>query len=113
MYEGTYAVHPATTSPSNGFWGIDESVRYGASTSILSKTAGIVDTGKFVENLCQCPNSPTFAGTTLILLATDAFKKYQKATGGVMDDATGLLKITTAQFINLQNLFFEINGVRQ
>ena len=36
-----------TTSPARDFWGIDQSVRYGHSTSILSTTAGIVDTGKW------------------------------------------------------------------
>ena len=41
-----------TTSPASTFWGIDQSISYG-DTTILSKTAGIVDTG-----------------TTLILIAT-------------------------------------------
>jgi pepsin A len=41
-----------TTSPSSYYWGIDQSITYG-NTSILSATAGIVDTG-----------------TTLILIAT-------------------------------------------
>jgi pepsin A len=41
-----------TTSPSSNYWGIDQSITYGSST-ILSATAGIVDTG-----------------TTLILIAT-------------------------------------------
>ncbi|KLO10453.1 acid protease [Schizopora paradoxa] len=91
--EITYA--PITsTSPASDFWGIDQSIRYGASTNILSETAGIVDTG-----------------TTLTLIATDAFQRYQRATGGVMDSATGLLKITPAQFANLKSLFFKINGV--
>jgi cathepsin E len=78
-----------TTSPANLFWGINQSVAYGT-TTILSTTAGIVDTG-----------------TTLVLLATDAFTKYQKATGGVLDQNTGLLRITTTQFNNLQNLVFK------
>jgi len=82
-----------TTSPANLFWGINQSVRYGSSTSILSTTAGIVDTG-----------------TTLVLLATDGFNKYQSATGGVLDSATGLLRITSTQFSNLQSLFFTAGG---
>jgi len=41
-----------TTSPSSYYWGIDQSITYGSST-ILSATAGIVDTG-----------------TTLILIAS-------------------------------------------
>ena len=41
----------------------------------------------------------------------DAFSQYQTLTGGVEDEATGLLSITPAQFANLQSLFFNINGV--
>ncbi|KXN88844.1 Polyporopepsin [Leucoagaricus sp. SymC.cos] len=83
-----------TTSPSSLFWGINQSVRYGTSTSILGTTAGIVDTG-----------------TTLVLLATDAITRYRQATGAVLDNTTGLLRLTTAQFANLQSLFFTTNGV--
>ncbi|KAI1788141.1 aspartic peptidase A1 [Ganoderma leucocontextum] len=83
-----------TTSPASLFFGIDQSIRYGTSTTILSSTAGIVDTG-----------------TTLILIATDAITKYQRATGAVADRTTGLLRLTTAQFANLQSLFFTIGGV--
>jgi len=84
-----------TTSPANEFWGINESITYGtAKTAILSETAGIVDTG-----------------TTLVLIASDAFERYTKATGGVNDETTGLLRLTTAQFGKLQTLNFDINGV--
>lgn len=82
-----------STSPASEFWGINQSVQYGTSTSILSTTAGIVDTG-----------------TTLVLLASDALKRYQTATGAVEDNNTGLLRLTTAQFNNLQSLFFTIGG---
>ncbi|KAI0257081.1 aspartic peptidase A1 [Lactifluus subvellereus] len=78
-----------TTHPSSEFWGIDQSIRYGASTTILTTTAGVVDTG-----------------TTFILIATDAFNRYCTATGAVLDPATGLLRITPAQFANLEPLFF-------
>jgi len=78
------------TSPASTYWGIDQSITYG-STSILSSTAGIVDTG-----------------TTLVLIATDAFSKYQSVTGGVKDSATGLLKITSDQYSALQPLNFNI-----
>jgi len=61
----------------------------------VSSTAGIVDTG-----------------TTLFLIATDYFKKYQAATGGVLDQTTGLLKITEAQYNKLQSMFFTIGGVK-
>ena len=33
-----------TTFPASAYWGIDQSIEYG-STTILAKTAGIVDTG--------------------------------------------------------------------
>lgn len=92
-YSGAITYTPITkTAPARYYWGIDQTVTYG-STSILSSTAGIVDTG-----------------TTLILLASDAFARYQKATGGTMDSATGLLKITQAQYNNLQNLNFNVAG---
>ncbi|KAI0081057.1 aspartic protease [Panus rudis PR-1116 ss-1] len=81
------------TSPANGFWGIDLSIRSGT-TSILSQTAGIVDTG-----------------TTLTLIATDAFKRYLQITGGAVDPVTTLVKISPAQFANLKSLFFTINNV--
>ncbi|KAF8921941.1 aspartic peptidase A1 [Mucidula mucida] len=82
-----------STSPAKFYWGIDESVTYGTSTTILSSTAGIVDTG-----------------TTLVLLATDAYNRYLSATGATLDSTTGLLRITTAQFSNLKSLFFNIGG---
>jgi len=90
---GSIAYVPITgTSPASGYWGIDQSVTYGG-TTILSSTAGIVDTG-----------------TTLILLATDAFNAYQAATGGTPDQATGLLKISNAQYDALKPLNFNIGG---
>ncbi|KAG1868590.1 acid protease [Suillus subluteus] len=82
-----------STSPANAYWGIDQSISYG-STTILSETAGIVDTG-----------------TTLILIASDAFNKYQSATGGTLDESTGLLKISSDQYNQLSSLYFTTGGV--
>ncbi|KAG1822108.1 acid protease [Suillus variegatus] len=82
-----------STSPASEYWGIDQSIRYG-DTPILDQTAGIVDTG-----------------TTLILIASDAFEKYQSATGGTLDEATGLLKISSGQYDQLSSLYFTIGGV--
>lgn len=49
---------------------------------------------------------------TLVLIATDGFKRYQTATGAILDTTvTGLLHITAAQLSKLQSLFFIINGV--
>jgi len=94
-FTGTIGFAPITnTAPSSEFWGISQTIRYGASTSILTSTVGIVDTG-----------------TTLLLIASDAFSRYRTATGAVQDNTTGLLRITAAQFANLQSLFFTINGV--
>lgn len=94
IYYDAERVPSATTSPASEFWGINESIRYGTSTTILSTTAGIVDTG-----------------TTLLLIASDALSRYQSATGAVADRNTGLLRLTTTQFANLKSLFFTINGV--
>jgi cathepsin E len=46
-----------------------------------------------------------------MVLHSDAFKRYERATGGVNDRNTGLLRITSAQFSKLQTLNFNINGV--
>ncbi|KAG0276487.1 hypothetical protein BGZ96_003258 [Linnemannia gamsii] len=94
-YTGSITFVPITaTSPASNYWGIDASIGYG-DTTILSTTAGIVD-----------------SGTTLLLLASDAFKKYQSVTGGVPDISTGLLTITSDQYASLQSLFFTIGGTR-
>ncbi|KAJ7445944.1 aspartic peptidase A1 [Mycena galericulata] len=83
-----------TTSPASEFWGINQSIKYGTSTTILASTAGIVDTG-----------------TTLLLIASNAFSAYTRATGAVLDNTTGLLKLTSAQFAKLESLSFTTNGV--
>ncbi|THG99711.1 hypothetical protein EW026_g2683 [Hermanssonia centrifuga] len=83
-----------STSPASDYVGIDQTITYGTSkTPILSATAGITDTG-----------------TTLLLIASDALARYQTATGAVSDEDTGLLKITSAQYANLQSLFFQIGS---
>ncbi|CAL1694550.1 unnamed protein product [Somion occarium] len=94
-FTGSISFAPITnTFPASDFWGIDQTILYGESEYILSSSTGIVDTG-----------------TTLTLLASDGFERYQIATGAVLDDdATGLLRLTPAQFANLQSLFFTVNG---
>lgn len=83
-----------STFPASEFWGIDQSVTYGTSgTTILSSTAGIVDTG-----------------TSLLLLATDGFDAYTAATGSTLDQNTGLLSISSANYANLQSLFLNVGG---
>ena len=52
-------------------------------------------------------------GTTLVLIASDAFATYKTATGGVLDKTTGLLLITKTQLSNRKSLFFRTpSGVR-
>ncbi|KAG0700667.1 aspartic peptidase domain-containing protein [Suillus ampliporus] len=47
-YTGSLAYTPLTTTyPASTYWGIDESITYG-STTILSATAGVVDTGTII-----------------------------------------------------------------
>ncbi|KZT08681.1 aspartic proteinase precursor [Laetiporus sulphureus 93-53] len=94
-YTGSINYVPlTTTSPSSTFWGIDQSITYGSSnTEILTSTAGVVD-----------------SGTTLTLIASDAFSRYQQATGAVQDENTGLLRITADQYDQLESLYFNIGG---
>ncbi|KAG7088153.1 hypothetical protein E1B28_012174 [Marasmius oreades] len=80
------------TSPANRYWGIDQTIKYDGS-EIMSKSAGIVDTG-----------------TTLIMLATDTLEKYKNATGAVFDRATGLLTVTDEQFKEMKSMEFHIGG---
>ncbi|KIM75788.1 hypothetical protein PILCRDRAFT_78455 [Piloderma croceum F 1598] len=92
-YTGDIAYVPITsTSLASAYWGIDQSISYGDS-SILSTTAGIVDTG-----------------TTLVLIASDAFSAYEQATGGTVDSTTGLLKISAEQYSSLSDLNFQIGS---
>jgi len=42
---------------------------------------------------------------------SDAFDKYQAATGGTLDSSTGLLKISSEQYNNLSSLYFQIGDV--
>lgn len=93
-YTGNISYTPiTTTSPANEYWGVDAMIRYGVNASLLASGAGILDTG-----------------TTLILIPTDTFQDYLTHTGGVMDAATGLVKITSSQLSNLRSLFFTIGS---
>jgi hypothetical protein len=83
-----------STSPASKLWGIDQSVTYGAAgTSVLGITAGTVDTG-----------------TTLVMLASDAFSTYTALTGATEDETTGLLSISAENYTNLESLFFNTAG---
>lgn len=58
------------------------------------------------------PVSPRSTLRTGLTKKVDALATYKKLTGAVEDVDTGLLKITAAQFANLQPLFFNVGGVR-
>ncbi|KAJ8469970.1 hypothetical protein ONZ51_g8640 [Trametes cubensis] len=95
-YKGYIRYVPMTTAPrASEYVGYDQSITYGDQGIILDTSSGILDTG-----------------TTLILIATDAFQRYQDQTGGVQDEDTGLLRITEEQYGNLQDLYFNIGGVQ-
>lgn len=46
------------------------------------------------------------------MFCSDALSKYQSETGAVSDQATGLLRVTSAQYSNLKSLFYKIGDVR-
>ena len=50
---------------------------------------------------------PPFFG----LFFLDAFQAYQAATGAEADPNIGLLRLTPAQYENLESLFFKIGDV--
>ncbi|KAF8495710.1 aspartic peptidase domain-containing protein [Russula emetica] len=92
-YIGNITYHNlTTTAPASQYFGVDASFQYNNET-ILNTSAGIVDTG-----------------TTLILLNTSAYDRYAKATGAVYDNTTQSLRISSAQYSNLQSLFFTVDG---
>jgi cathepsin E len=47
----------------------------------------------------------------LVLLATDAFQRYQNATGATVDKTTHFLTISPSDYAALKPLSFNINGV--
>ncbi|KAH9893316.1 acid protease [Cubamyces lactineus] len=85
------------TKPSSMYWGINQGLRYGASSKLLTSSPGIFDTR-----------------TTLTLLATGKFSPWrllQTLVGAEFDETTNFFRITPAQYNNLQSLFFTINNV--
>ncbi|KZV97329.1 acid protease [Exidia glandulosa HHB12029] len=95
QFVGPVSYVPVTsTFPSSLFFGVDASFKYGSSHKpLLGKTAGIVDTG-----------------TSLLLLATDAYTRYIKATGATFDTTVGLLRLTARQYRNLKPLQVRIGA---
>ncbi|KAG2370366.1 family A1 protease [Suillus spraguei] len=92
-YYGKVKYTYVTATPlSSRFWGIDQGITYG-DTVILEHTAGIVN--------CGC---------TFLHIASDAFEKYEAATGGTMNAAVGLLQISLYQYNALRSLYFHIGS---
>ncbi|KAG2352026.1 aspartic peptidase domain-containing protein, partial [Suillus spraguei] len=82
-----------TANPrSSQYWGIDQRITYGG-VDILEDTAGVVN--------CGC---------TFLWIASDAFERYEAATGGIKNAATGLLQISLDQYNALRDLNFHIGG---
>ena len=48
----------------------------------------------------------------LLTFTSDAFNAYAATTGAVEDQTTGLLTVTTVQYVALESLFFTIDDVR-
>ncbi|KAG1885555.1 aspartic peptidase domain-containing protein [Suillus subluteus] len=93
-YTGNIGYTPSTTTnPASNYWGIDQSITYG-STTILSSTAGIVDTGTTFLYYCH----------------RYAYTKYKSETGATVDGTTGLLLVSSAQYSALKNLNFNIGS---
>ncbi|KAG2358737.1 aspartic peptidase domain-containing protein [Suillus spraguei] len=93
MYAGDIKFTDLTTTyPSSQHWGINQRITYG-NTEIMPYTAGVVD--------CSC---------TLIYIASDAYERYQAATGGTENMQNGLLQISTDQYDTLDPLKFYIGS---
>ncbi|KAG2366011.1 aspartic peptidase domain-containing protein [Suillus spraguei] len=80
------------TPPSKKYWGINQRVTYGT-TEILLYTAGIIDTS-----------------SRFIKISSDAYGRYQDATGATFDQPTGLLRVTSNQYSALRPLNFHIGN---
>ncbi|KAF8526358.1 aspartic peptidase domain-containing protein [Gautieria morchelliformis] len=71
---------------------------------------GGTDASKFTGSISFTPVASTSPASTY--WGIDQSVTYQEATGAVLDNTTGLLRLTTTQFANLQSLNFHIGGVR-
>lgn len=102
-----------STYPASEYWGIDQSISYGSET-ILSSTAGIVDTGTTLVLIASGKYTHVLPITTSTgtHCHADAYSKYKSATGATEDSSTGLLRITSSQYSSLKTLNFKIGGVR-
>ena len=109
-------VSPITsTSPASKYVGINQTIAYGdANVVVLPNSAGITDTGTTLLLLATGASAflflPFFC-SFVHAVVLDAFNVYQNLTGAVMDNNTGLLRVTPQQFGNMRSLVFTIGGV--
>ncbi|KAG2064030.1 acid protease [Suillus decipiens] len=90
-YNGNIEYAPTVnTGHSQRFWGVNSRITYD-NRVILGSTDGIID-----------------CGTTLIVLASDAYQEYRLATGAKYDSATNLLTMPEDKYGTLHNLDFHI-----
>lgn len=91
---GNFTFVPTTDiPPASTFWGIEQSVTFGDSQTVIIPpgTPGIMDTG-----------------TTLLFLATPFLDTIVSLTGAVFDDPTGLFRVDSMD--SVQSLFYNIGG---
>ena len=55
--------------------------------------------------------SALYGNEIVLIHCSDAFDKYQSATGATLDQNTGYLMISSDQYANLSSLYFNIGGV--
>ncbi|KAF8877827.1 aspartic peptidase A1 [Gymnopilus junonius] len=77
------------TAPAKYYWGIDQSIRYGPSTTFYPRQLGLY-----------------YAYWT----STDAYNKYQNATGSTVDPNVGLLALPSSKYSSLKSLYFTTGG---
>jgi len=94
-YTGDLNFVPTTTTyPSIYYIGINQTLTHGSEkTLLLNNTAGITDTG-----------------TTLFLLATDAFETYTQKTGAELDPDIGLLRLPASDYSKLESMHVTIGS---
>ncbi|KAI0762221.1 aspartic peptidase domain-containing protein [Fomes fomentarius] len=109
----TTSIFPANT---NGI-GFNQSITFGSpgGPPILAPSAGITETRTSLIFLTTGKLSCHFRAPLSILYCLpltanqpDAFNTYKNLTGAILDDTTGLLRLTPEQYASLSSLFFHI-----
>ncbi|KAG2354919.1 hypothetical protein BDR07DRAFT_1304712 [Suillus spraguei] len=91
LHRGDIEYTRMTATPGSS-WGINQRISYGTTNiNILDDTTGIVD-----------------CGFTFLYVASDAYEKYKDLTGGMVNPANDLLRISPDQYNALQDLNFHI-----